>query len=169
MTQVVLVSTMWEELVIDDGAIREKELRESLWKPLIEKGSKIDRLLSSDSGEAWRIVDQLIRRSDARAIKRLQEDLENLGESLLEECSGRVLQRSLEKALAEQREAVRQVLAQRRKPDDPVLTKKLMKEYTRSEEQTRKAFEEVRKAKVTIGKEILGVFCGKETRAVCLL
>ncbi|XP_006459381.1 hypothetical protein AGABI2DRAFT_65309, partial [Agaricus bisporus var. bisporus H97] len=168
MTQIVLVSTMWDELVVlDDGSMREKELRECFWKPFIDKGSRIDRLLNShDSREAWRIVDQLIRQNEARSIKKLQRDLEDLGESLLELCSGRGLQSSLERALARQREAVRQVLAQKRRPDDPAIIKKLMKEYNKSEEQTRKALEDIRKAKVVMGSEILNVFCGKETHAV---
>jgi hypothetical protein len=171
MTQIVLVSTMWDELVVlDDGSSREKELRECFWKPFIDKGSRIDRLLNShDPREAWRIVDQLIRQNDARSIKKLQQDLENLGESLLELCSGRTLQNSLERALARQREAVKQVLGiQKRRIDDSSVIKKSMKEYTKSEEQTRKALEDIRKAKVVIGSEILNVFCGKETHAVCM-
>lgn len=166
MTQVILVSTMWEELVFDEGASREKELEEIFWKPLIDKGSRLDRLSRSDPEEAWRIVNQLIRQNDTRAIQRMQEELKELELALQESYAGRMLLNSLQKALAEQRNSLRQLVFQNQKSDDPVLMKKLRKEYTRSEEQTRKTFEQIRKSHVTIGKEILTVFYEKETQAV---
>ncbi|KAF9450910.1 hypothetical protein P691DRAFT_725161 [Macrolepiota fuliginosa MF-IS2] len=165
MTQVILVSTMWEELVVDEGASREKDLEELFWKPLIDKGSRLDRLLAGDPKEAWRIVNQLIRRNDARGIERMQEDLKELEETLQESYAGRTLQNSLQKALAEQRTSLRQLLFQSQKGDDPALTKKLRKEYTRSEEQTRKTLEDIRKLKISVGREVMTVFCRKEIRA----
>lgn len=166
MAQVVLVSTMWEELVLDDGMTREKELEEHYWKPLIERGSKLDRLTRSDPEDAWRIVSQLIRRNEAKAIARLQDELLSLGSTLQNSYTGRTLQESLHRALAEQKSSLRQVLAQSRGPSDPALSKRLAKEYTKCEEQTRKAFEEIRKLKYDIGVEISVVFCGKSNRAV---
>ncbi|KXN89088.1 hypothetical protein AN958_06289 [Leucoagaricus sp. SymC.cos] len=165
MTQIVLVSTMWEELMADDGLSRERELEQLHWKPLIEKGSKLDRLARSDPKDAWRIIEQLIRRNDTRAISQLQEELLNLGSALHDTHSGRVLQESLQKALADQRTSLKQVLAQSRRPSDPILSKKLVKEYSRCEEQTRKAFEEIKKLKYDVGPETLALFCGKATRA----
>jgi hypothetical protein len=167
MTQIVLVSTMWEELV-DDGISRERELKDLHWRPLLENGSKLDRLTRSDPRDAWRIVEQLIRRNDARAVSRLQEELLNLGSTLQNTHPGRTLQDSLQKALSEQKSSLKRVLAQSRKPCDPAQTKKLAKEYAKCEDQTRKAFEEIRKSKFDVGPEVSSLFCGKHSRAVSI-
>ncbi|KAJ3561368.1 hypothetical protein NP233_g10237 [Leucocoprinus birnbaumii] len=166
ISQVVLVSTMWEELMFDDGMSREKELQELYWKPLIDKGSKIDRLTRSDPDDAWRIVEQLIRRNDARAIAQLQEELLELGSTLQDTYPGRLLQDSLQRALAEQKTSLKQVLSQSRRSGDPALLKKLTKEYNRCEDQTRKAIEEIRKQKYDVGGEVTVVFCGETHQSV---
>lgn len=168
MTQIVLVSTMWEELVADDGITRERELEDFHWRPLLERGSKLDRLTRSDPRDAWRIVEQLIRRNDTRALARLQEELLLLGSTLQNTHSGRTVQDSLQKALSEQKSSLKCLLAQRRKPDDPTFSKKLAKEYAKSEDQTRKAFEEIRKLKFDVGVEVAVLFCGRHHRAVSI-
>jgi hypothetical protein len=160
---------MWEDLMADDGVLREKELEECHWKPLIEKGSRLDRLTRSDPREAWRIVEQLIRGNDARAIARLQEELLHLGSTLQGTGTGIDLQDSLQRALSEQKSSLRHVLAQNRKPSDPQLSKKLAKEYARCENQTRKVLEDIRKSKFDIGAETSALFCTNKTRAVSIV
>lgn len=169
LTQVVLVSTMWGELAIDDGMSREKELEEFYWKPLIERGSKLDRLSRNDSEDAWRIIGQLIRRNDLRAIARLQEELLILGSRLQNTHAGRMLQNSLRKALVEQKSSLKRVISQNQRPIDRGLSASLTKEYVGCENQTRKAFEEIRRSKFDLGAEISVIFCSKSNRAVCIL
>jgi len=160
---------MWGELALEDGISREKELEELYWKPLIERGSKLDRLSNSDPEDAWRIIEQLIQRNDSRTIAQLQEELLNLGSRLQDTHAGKILQNSLQKALAEQKSSLKAVMSQNQRPLDPRLFTKLAREYTRCEDQTRKAFEEIRRSKFDLGAQISVIFCGKSSRAVCFI
>ena len=169
LTQIVLVSTMWSELALEDGISREKELEELYWKPLIERGSKLDRLSNNDPENAWRIIEQLIQRNDSRAIAQLQDELLNLGSRLQDTHGGKILQNLLQQALAEQKRCLKEIMSQNQRPMDPGVFKKLAREYARCEDQTRKAFEEVRRSKFDLGAQISVVFCGKPNRAVCFI
>jgi len=157
---------MWSELALEDGILREKELKELHWKPLIERGSKLDRLNNNDPEDAWRIIEQLIQRKDSRETAQLQEELLNLGSRLQDTHAGKILQNSLQKALAEQKSSLKEIMSQNQLSMDPRLFKKLAREYALCEDQTRKAFEEIRRSKFDLGAQISVIFCGKSNRAV---
>jgi hypothetical protein len=164
--RVVLVSTMWDKVQRDVGKQREQQLIQQFWKPLIDKGSGIDRLGQSDSGEAWRIVDDLVRKHHDREAVLLQEEIVDLQHKLNETEAGKTLYSALQKALADQKDSLKSILAQVEKSGDPKLKKELEKEYKKIRDQFEKTFKEVNKMKIPFGRRIQMFFLGKKTHAV---
>ncbi|KXN84711.1 Putative L-type lectin-domain containing receptor kinase I.4 [Leucoagaricus sp. SymC.cos] len=122
-THVTLVSTMWEKIDPAVGAKTEGQLRELLlWKNLIDKGSGVDRLQRSDPRDAWRIVNQLINRGTEREVL-LQEEIVDLERGRLNGAKTFCTQQ--QKVLSDKKEALKSLLAQVEKSDDPKLKKKL--------------------------------------------
>lgn len=172
MNQVFLVSTMWGKIKPEIGEAREKELQSKFWEPLIRRGSIVERLSETNSDEAWRIVKKLIE-SHERKLKReivlLQEEMVDLGIKLNETQAGKTLYTSLQKQLADQKDALKSLLAQVERSNDPALSKELKKEYDKIEADFQKTFEEAKKFKVSLGTKIAGIFGGKKARAVSIL
>ncbi|KXN84719.1 hypothetical protein AN958_12146 [Leucoagaricus sp. SymC.cos] len=165
MNHVILVSTMWSKVRQQVGEEREGELREQFWKPLITKGSRIDRLNPANRTEAWRIIDQLIKEREKRDAVLLQEEIVDLRRQLNETEAGKALYTSLQKLLASQKEALGTMLTEINNLKDPKLKKELEKEYKKTEAQFQKTFEDMRTMKIPLGKTILMFFFGKRTRA----
>lgn len=166
MHQVILISTMWQEEPESEKALlRESELKTKFWKPLIDRGSRVDRLERSNSEESWRIVEQLIELKEEREPVLLQEELVELQRKLNETQAGKTLYTTLQKALDRQREDLKLLLDQLGKSDDPSLRQELRKEYERIEQDFQRTFKDVKKLKIPLGRRIM-TFFGKQARAV---
>jgi hypothetical protein len=58
MPNVVLATTMWGEVRMETGERREKELKESFWKDMLEDGCRVERFKDTYES-AWCIIDGL--------------------------------------------------------------------------------------------------------------
>ncbi|KDR82134.1 hypothetical protein GALMADRAFT_135497 [Galerina marginata CBS 339.88] len=76
--RVILATTKWGRLRPQEGEQREKELRETSWRALIERGSTVERF--QDSAEsAWRIVSVLLDRPGGEELRfEIQQGLADL-------------------------------------------------------------------------------------------
>ncbi|KAF5348460.1 hypothetical protein D9756_009604 [Leucocoprinus leucothites] len=147
-SRVILVSTMWEKVNPEVGERREVQLKNDFWKGLIERGSKVDRLRSSKTQEAWRTVNDLIKTADNREVVLLQQEIVDLERKLNETEAGKSLHSDLQKLLFDQKETLKSLLAQVEKSDDPRLKAELEKEYKKIQKQFDKTFREVNKMKI---------------------
>jgi len=59
LNNVVLGTTKWGRVTVDDGNRRERELKDIHWKPLIDKGSMVRRS-KGDLESAWDVIDVLL-------------------------------------------------------------------------------------------------------------
>lgn len=163
--RVILVSTMWEKVKQEVGEARQKQLEGMFWKDLIEKGSNVDRLERSDTGEAWRIVEKMIVMDQEREKVLLQEEIVDLKLHLNETEAGKTLYTSLQKLLADQKETLKSLLAQVDKSNDQRLKKELQKEYKKIQDQFQKTFDEVDRLKIPLSRRIMVLLFGKRSRA----
>jgi hypothetical protein len=116
---------MWENVEPDIGERRERQLKEQFWGPLIEKGAAVEPLRRSTRGEAWRIVDDLVKKHSYGGVVLLQKELVDLRRGLYLTEAAKVLYAPLQ-----------DLLVQVGKSGDP----KLKKEYKKIEHQIRKLF-----------------------------
>lgn len=83
---VVLVTTMWDEVTLDVGELRENQLRNGYWKSMLSLGSRTARFLNTQES-AWDVISQF--RPERRQAVLLQKELVEQGKSLPETTAGR--------------------------------------------------------------------------------
>lgn len=165
-SRVLLVSTMWDKIDTKIAEKRESQLAQEFWKGLLEGGSKIDRLRTSQMSESWRIISALIQQSHQREVTLLQQEIVDLERNLNETQAAQVLHSDLQKLLYEQKVSIKSLLAQVEKSNDPKLKADLQKEYNKIHKQFEKTFCEVRKLKIPIGRRIALLFSFRKPSSV---
>lgn len=113
LKNVVLVTTFWDAVLLEEGKMREKELVSNLrfWKPMVERGSKVHRYYPNKS-KAVDIVKEVLR--NQTTILDIQKELvdqhrvlkdTSAGQALSEEYSQQL--RILETELTEVQEEIK--------------------------------------------------------------
>lgn len=164
MKNVIFLSTMWEKVNPEMGNRREDELRQKFWKPMIDKGSRMDRLERATFEDAWRVLEQLITEHEQREVILLQQEVVDLGKRLDETQAGKNLYNPFQKLLHEQKTVLNGLIEQIKNPSNEEVKKRLQEEAARIEEQFRRTFEEMKKLKVSFGRRILLYFLGTRKR-----
>ena len=147
LQDVVLVTTKWGEIRKEVGEQREKRLKETHWKTMIDHGSQIRRYnCSYDS--AWEIVNLIRKKEKTDLPIQVQKELVDLQKRLPQTEAGDALRNSLKTLLAEQKETLQRL---KNSPD-------LREEYEEAERQLRSTLEQIRDLKIPLGQRILAVF-----------
>jgi len=73
LQNVVLATTMWENLTIEEGSRREADLRQNFWNDLISGGATIARITTQSGVEAQKLVRSLL--CNIPKPTRIQEEL----------------------------------------------------------------------------------------------
>ena len=105
---VVLATTMWDKLhpQQDDGGKREEGLKKEYWKVMIHHGAGLDRFLNT-SGSAWRIVDNIVKRSGNRAALLFQEERVDQGKRVKDTSAGEALELDLGRLIEKQNKTMK--------------------------------------------------------------
>ncbi|KIM73228.1 hypothetical protein PILCRDRAFT_15418 [Piloderma croceum F 1598] len=97
----------------ENGARREKELKETFWKDLLDEGCRVERF--EDTYEsAWLIVDRLAM--EDRAKMRLTHEMTEAGITLNDK---------LKRVIIARKEASRRLRVQAKKQDNPLIVQEL--------------------------------------------
>ncbi|KAF9450891.1 hypothetical protein P691DRAFT_664328 [Macrolepiota fuliginosa MF-IS2] len=173
LDRVILVSTMWHMTPREAAERRYQELEANFWKPLIDKGSRCERLEKLDGKEAWRIVEQLIEGNltkNKEAVQ-LQGEIVEENKPLIATRAGRELGTELEKKLAQQKDTIIQLRARidSLAKHDPAQARELKKNLRELEKQVATELETAQHYKVPLGRRILSFFgLGKKSSKVSL-
>jgi hypothetical protein len=164
---VILATTMWRP----DGKDpenkqprREKELRDKYWKGMLDSGSTMTRFLRTYNS-AWTIVDlvSLINPPDSLL---LQEEMVDLKKGINETQAAITLYDTLQRELANQRDAVKKLRKEAETQDNAELVRELTLQCEEIERTLRATFAQIQELKIPIGRRILSLFSFKKTRAV---
>ena len=142
MAQVVLVTTMWDEVEDDVGDERFKELKSTYWKGMISRGSETFKYLNNP-----RSAKELLRRIADKSSERwhvlLQQEISEWKKELRETEAGQVLHSRLEQLADQRLQALRRLRADQGKFTDARTTEELRKEYADLKAQLDETLKEV--------------------------
>ena len=161
---VILATTMWTPLEKDPEnkqLRRENELRGKYWKAMIDCGSTITRFLRTYDS-AWTIVD-LIRVMNTSDSLLLQEEMVDLKKGISETQAAITLYDTLQRELAKQKDAVRELRREAETQDNAELVRELTLQCEEIERTLRATFTQIQELKIPIGKRILLFFSFKKT------
>lgn len=131
LRNVLVVTNMWSQVALDLGEMREKELEDNFFKPVLAKGARMLRHEGTQES-SHRILRYLIHNQPATLL--IQEELVNEHKNIVETSAGSELTR----VLSEQRERHEEVVAQLRRDMEAAIrdkdheTKEELKEEIRS-------------------------------------
>jgi hypothetical protein len=131
LRNVLVVTNMWSQVALDLGEMREKELEDNFFKPVLVKGARMLRHEGTQES-SHRILRYLIHNQPATLL--IQEELVNEHKNIVETSAGSELTR----VLSEQRERHEEVVAQLRRDMEAAIrdkdheTKEELKEEIRS-------------------------------------
>ncbi|KAF2210299.1 hypothetical protein CERZMDRAFT_91209 [Cercospora zeae-maydis SCOH1-5] len=94
LRNVVLATTMWENMTPDAGMQRKKELEHNFWKDLLDEGAKIARVTNQSGEEARSLVRAVMKNRPTSTV--LQDELHN-GLSLAQTEAGREIKLEIAK------------------------------------------------------------------------
>ena len=142
MAQVVLITTMWDDVEDDIGDERLKELKSTYWKGMISCGSETFKYLNTPQS-AEELLKRIAGKSSERRHVLLQKEISEWKKELPETGAGQALHSRLEQ-LAEQRlQALKRLRAEQSKFTDARTTKELRKEYADLKAQLDETLKEV--------------------------
>jgi rubrerythrin len=107
---VILGTTMWERVPNDQGEAREKELKETFWKEMLDNGSSVERV-GNDDRSTQSSVNKLLHKHEI--VLRLQEELAS-GKSLDQTDVGAIINAELNKLREEYQKKMENALSEER-------------------------------------------------------
>ena len=106
--RIILTTTMWDDLQIDEGGQREKELCALYWRTMAQQGSKVARFLRTTES-AWSIVEPILLNENNRFAIEVQGELKSLKKHLWETKAGTELYITLDRLVQEQRNILQRI------------------------------------------------------------
>jgi hypothetical protein len=147
MPNVVIATTMWGEVKPEYGERREKELKDTFWKDLLDEGCRVERF--EDTYEsAWHIIDRLATEDWAKM--RLSQEMVDRHLTLQQTEAGITLNDELKRLIKARKDASRRLRAQAKKQDNTLIVQELNVQQAEIEEQIIKTADELQKLKIPI-------------------
>ncbi|KAJ8517857.1 hypothetical protein ONZ45_g5026 [Pleurotus djamor] len=154
---IVLTTTMWDDVDEETGLQREKELQKNYWKGMINQGSRTVRYLN-DEESAWEIVDYIVGpKNDSFAVE-LQHELVDLHEQLPETGAGRELYGKLQSLVSRQQDTLQRLRASMKRQEEPVILDALKEEYEELRKQLEATVRDMEALKIPIGTRLRRFF-----------
>jgi hypothetical protein len=154
LENVILVTTMWDEVEEDEGSQREEELKGKYWKAMIDQGSMAARHHGTlDS--AWEIVEHFTTQRQAALLQREMDALER---QLPETIASRELYATLEGLIRKQQDNLQKIRVETKRHEneqDQGILHALKAEYDAVRQQLENTMNEMQNVKLPLGKHLL--------------
>jgi len=156
LKNVILTTTMWDEVDEEIGEEREQELKREYWSGMIKRGSTTARFQNT-SDSAWSIADPLIQNAYRQRALKLQEELVDMKRQLRETDAGQQLYGTLESLFLRRQETLRKIQDEmkRRGNSDPQILAALEEEREELGKQLEKTITDMQALKLPLGKRLL--------------
>jgi hypothetical protein len=153
LENIILVTTMWDEVEENVGTEREKELRGKYWKAMIDQGSATARYQGTLES-AWDIVEHF---TTQRQAVLLQKEMVDLKKQLPETNAGRELYMALEVLVRKQADILQKIRAETKRHEDgqdPKILHALQAECEAIRQQLHTTMKEMQVLKLPLGKRL---------------
>jgi len=157
---VILVTTMWDNLPVDGGDIgghRESELKKTYWKSMIDNGSRTARFLNTYE-TAWKIVQPILISAELRQVVLLQQELVDQRMQVRETQAGKQMFSNLETLVARQKEMLQRLREETEDEADEETLNLIRAEYETVRKELEKTMLEMQGMKIPFSRRFARVF-----------
>jgi hypothetical protein len=151
---VILTTTMWDEVDGETGRLREEELKAKYWRSMLDLNSTTNRFMNTRES-ALRLIEPLIDAANKKSSLLLQQELVILRNKLPETSAGARLFFETER-LVKERQAIleRMRKAMKHSDEDKTSLPALQDEYQKVKAQLDTTVNEMRKLRLPLGKRL---------------
>jgi hypothetical protein len=157
LQNIILTTTMWDEVDERMGSLRENELKAKYWKAMIDQGSKTVRYHNTQES-AWEIIDQFLQTANRRYAVLLQHEMVDMEKQLRETQAGQALFGTLEVLVKKQQDMLQKIRVETKRHADETVLKSLKEEYEEIRKQLVTTMAEMQTLKIPLGKRLLRMF-----------
>ena len=162
LQKVVLTTTMWDEVDLETGETRERELISTYWRPMVQRNSTTNRFRRTRES-ALTIIDPFIDSANIRISALLQQELLNMRKNLKKLSSkyrraGQELLSAMELLLKQREDLRRQIRNDiKRGVDDEMILKPLQDEYQKLKINMESTINDMRKLGIPLWKRLVKI------------
>ena len=124
---VILTTTMWDEVTQEEGEDRERELITKSWRNMLEHGSTTGRFLGTRES-ALNLIYPLIGTANKRSSVLLQKELVDMGKKLHSTSAGQALDMEVSLLVRQHEDILRRFRNERKRTDGDKMTLEPLKE-----------------------------------------
>lgn len=151
---VVLTTTMWDQVDEETGGVREEQLKSIYWRTMLERNSTTSRFKGTRES-ALRLIEPLIDAANKKSSLLLQEEMVDLRSKLPETSAGARLFSETELLVKKRQEILERIrIAMKHSTQDKTTLPALQEEYQRVKTQLDTTVNEMRKLKLPLGKRL---------------
>ena len=167
---VILTTTMWNDVDEETGASREGELKGIYWKAMVERGSSTGRF-EGTRDSAFRLIAPLLDDAITRSRLLLQKDLADLDLRLSEMHAGQTIRSQIKEFARQQQDLGHQIREELKRPTSAASFQLLTEEYEELKKTSSSLFQQIADFQVPLGGQFMNsiaVTSGAEhNRCVC--
>ena len=148
---VILTTTMWDEVEEETGQLREEELKSRYWRSMLDRNSTTNRFLGTRES-ALRLIEPLIDAANKKSSLLLQQELVDLRNKLPETSAGVKLFSETELLVKQRQEVLERIRnAMKHSNQDKTSLPALKEEYRKVKMQLDATVIEMQKLKLPLG------------------
>jgi len=154
LKNIILTTTMWDEVDEETGSTRERELKDIYWKAMIDRGSSTGRF-GGTRDSAFRLIAPLLDERNSRNTLLLQKELVDLDLRLSETHAGQMLRSEIKQLARQQQELLHQIREDLKRPNNAESLQSSMEEYEELKKTSASLLHQVADLQVPLGRQFM--------------
>jgi hypothetical protein len=151
---VILTTTMWDDVDEETGHVREEELKSRYWRSMLDRNSTTSRFMGTRES-ALRVIEPLIDAANKKSSLLLQQEMVDLRNKLPETSAGARLFSETELLVKRRQEVLERMrIAMKHSSQDKTALLALQEEYQRVKTQLDTTVYEMRKLRLPLGRQL---------------
>ena len=152
---VILTTTMWDEVDEETGEERERELKTKYWRTMLDRNSTTSRFLRTRES-AFDLIEPLIEAANKRSSVLLQDELVDLRKTLPATAAGQELFSAMGQIVSQREDLLRRIRHEMRQSNgDKMALEPLQEEHQRLQKSLEATVTEMRRLRLPLGKRLM--------------
>jgi len=151
---VILTTTMWDEVDEETGATREEELKGIYWKAMIDRRSSTGRFVGTRDS-AFHLIAPLLDDANTRNSLLFQKELADLDLRLSKKHAGQKLRTEIKQLAMQQHELLHRIQEELKRPNNATSLQSLMEEYEELKKPSVSLLTQIAELHVPLGRQLM--------------
>ena len=154
---IILATTMWDEVDEETGEAREEELKTKYWRSMLERNSTTSRFMRTRES-ALALIDPLIDEANIRISVLLQKEMVDMRKKLPATSAGQELFSTMEELVNKRGDLLRRIRTEMKRADgDAIALGPLQEEHAKLKSSLESTVKEMQRLKLPLGRRLVNM------------